>query len=231
MKIHELMTEDVLTIGPEAPVKDVARILVENGISGLPVCDIEGHVVGVISEGDILFKEHDPTDGARPRARLARRRRPRQRSARQVEGDGRAQRDDVSCDHDRPARVGRPGRADDVRAPRQPAPGREEREARRHRHPRRSRSRVHSHGRADRDRAAGGRARTARCGSSPARSRSPSSGAHVELTGRLPMRSEAEMLARLAARVPGVISVTSTVLWNFDDTTRKGKRELANTAV
>ena len=63
MKIHELMTEDVLTIGPEAPVKDVARILVENRISGLPVCDIEGHVVGVISEGDILFKEHDPTDG------------------------------------------------------------------------------------------------------------------------------------------------------------------------
>src|SRR6186997_1888809 len=63
MKVQELMTEDVLTIGPEAPVKDVARILVENGISGLPVCDIEGHVVGVISEGDILFKEHDPTDG------------------------------------------------------------------------------------------------------------------------------------------------------------------------
>jgi hypothetical protein len=49
--------------------------------------------------------------------------------------------------------------------------------------------------------------------------------------GRLPMRSEADMLGRLAARVPGVISVSSTVLWNFDDTTRKGKRELANTAV
>src|SRR5215204_6884510 len=62
MKVHELMTEDVLTIGPEAPVKDVARILVENAISGLPVCDIEGHVVGVISEGDILFKEHDPAE-------------------------------------------------------------------------------------------------------------------------------------------------------------------------
>ena len=65
MKVRELMTTRVLTIGPEAPIKDVAKILVENGISGLPVCDIEGHVLGVISEGDILYKEHDPTEGER----------------------------------------------------------------------------------------------------------------------------------------------------------------------
>ena len=55
MRVREVMTEDVLTIGPEAPLKDVAKILVEHGVSGLPVCDIEGHVVGVISEGDILY--------------------------------------------------------------------------------------------------------------------------------------------------------------------------------
>lgn len=60
MRVREVMTEDVLTIGPEAPIKDVARILVEHRISGLPVCDIEGHVLGVVSEGDILYKEHDP---------------------------------------------------------------------------------------------------------------------------------------------------------------------------
>ena len=65
MRIRELMTEKVLTIGPEAPIKDVARVLVDNGISGLPVCDIQGRVLGVISEGDILFKEHDPTEGHR----------------------------------------------------------------------------------------------------------------------------------------------------------------------
>ena len=59
MRVREVMTADVLTIGPEAPLKDVARILVEHGVSGLPVCDIEGHVVGVISEGDILYKESD----------------------------------------------------------------------------------------------------------------------------------------------------------------------------
>ncbi len=63
MRVSELMTEKVLTIGPEAPIKDVAKILVANGISGLPVCDIERRVLGVVSEGDILYKEHDPREG------------------------------------------------------------------------------------------------------------------------------------------------------------------------
>jgi CBS domain-containing protein len=63
MRVSELMTEKVLTIGPEAPIKDVAKVLISNGISGLPVCDIEGRVLGVISEGDILYKEHDPREG------------------------------------------------------------------------------------------------------------------------------------------------------------------------
>jgi CBS domain-containing protein len=53
-----------VTIGPETPLRDVARILVERGISGLPVCDAERRVLGVVSEGDILYKEHDP---AQPR--------------------------------------------------------------------------------------------------------------------------------------------------------------------
>ncbi len=63
MRVRDLMTKDVLTIGPEAPVKDVAKVLVEHRISGLPVCDIEGNVLGVVSEGDILYKEHDPREG------------------------------------------------------------------------------------------------------------------------------------------------------------------------
>lgn len=56
MKVHEVMTKDPLTIGPEASLKDVARILVERGITGLPVCDIERRVLGVVSETDLLYK-------------------------------------------------------------------------------------------------------------------------------------------------------------------------------
>ncbi|MEX2210984.1 MAG: CBS domain-containing protein [Gaiellaceae bacterium] len=51
------MTHEVLTVAPEASLKEVARMLVEHRISGMPVCDRERRVVGVVSEGDILYKE------------------------------------------------------------------------------------------------------------------------------------------------------------------------------
>jgi CBS domain-containing protein len=60
MKIKDVMTKDVLTTSEDASLKDAAAVLVANGVSGLPVCDGEGRVVGVLSEGDILFKEHEP---------------------------------------------------------------------------------------------------------------------------------------------------------------------------
>ncbi len=46
------------------------------------------------------------------------------------------------------------------------------------------------------------------------------------LSGRLHLRSDVELLSRLVARVPGVVTVESTVTWNVDDTTRKGRRSL-----
>ena len=56
MQIKDLMTADVVTIGPEASLKDVARILSERRISGLPVVDEQRRVLGVVSEADILYK-------------------------------------------------------------------------------------------------------------------------------------------------------------------------------
>jgi CBS domain-containing protein len=56
------MTRDVITVAPETPLKEVAALLVSRGISGLPVCDARRRVLGVISEGDILYKEHGPDD-------------------------------------------------------------------------------------------------------------------------------------------------------------------------
>jgi CBS domain-containing protein len=57
MKVQDVMTKDPLTVHPRATLKEVAEILVREKISGLPVVDDEGHVVGVVSEGDILIKE------------------------------------------------------------------------------------------------------------------------------------------------------------------------------
>jgi CBS domain-containing protein len=62
MKVSELMTTDVATTTPAATLKEVAHMLVERGISGMPVCDDEGAVVGVISEGDILYKARGPVE-------------------------------------------------------------------------------------------------------------------------------------------------------------------------
>jgi CBS domain-containing protein len=60
MNVADVMTSDVVTVGLETPLRDVATLLTERRISGLPVVD-EGHVVGVVSEGDILAKERGRT--------------------------------------------------------------------------------------------------------------------------------------------------------------------------
>lgn len=57
MRIHDVMTTDVSTIGPDALLKDAAIELVKGEISGMPVVDDDGCVLGVISETDILPKE------------------------------------------------------------------------------------------------------------------------------------------------------------------------------
>ncbi len=57
MNVKVVMTEDPITVGPETPLKDVAHVLVEHGVSGLPVVGAEGEVLGVISEADLLVKE------------------------------------------------------------------------------------------------------------------------------------------------------------------------------
>lgn len=62
MRVQDVMTQDVRTIAPEASLKDAARQLVEHGISGMPVCDAEGRILGVLSEGDILYKERGRTE-------------------------------------------------------------------------------------------------------------------------------------------------------------------------
>jgi CBS domain-containing protein len=57
MKVHEIMTRDVVTVNEDTPVLDVARILTERRISAVPVCGSHGAVVGLISEFDLLSRE------------------------------------------------------------------------------------------------------------------------------------------------------------------------------
>lgn len=55
--VREIMTRDVITVPPEMPVKEVANLLAEKRITGLPVVDASGQVVGVLSELDLISRQ------------------------------------------------------------------------------------------------------------------------------------------------------------------------------
>jgi CBS domain-containing protein len=57
MHVESLMSRDVVTVAPETPLKEVAALLSRHRISGVPVCDADQRVLGVVSEADILRKE------------------------------------------------------------------------------------------------------------------------------------------------------------------------------
>lgn len=54
MHAADIMTRRVLTISPEHSVRYATRLMLDNRLSGLPVCDNEGNLVGILSEGDLL---------------------------------------------------------------------------------------------------------------------------------------------------------------------------------
>jgi CBS domain-containing protein len=56
MRVEQIMSRDVVSVTPATSVKDVARVLLENGVSGVPVVADDGVVLGVVSSGDILVK-------------------------------------------------------------------------------------------------------------------------------------------------------------------------------
>jgi predicted transcriptional regulator len=59
MRARDIMTHEVIAIGPDATVQDVARLLSEYRISGAPVLDADGRMVGIVTEADIIGKEGD----------------------------------------------------------------------------------------------------------------------------------------------------------------------------
>ena len=74
MRVQDVMTRDVATVAPDTSLKDVARELVARGISGVPVVDANGRVVGVVSEADVLAKEQrEPAENGGALARLVHR--------------------------------------------------------------------------------------------------------------------------------------------------------------
>ena len=54
MKASDIMTTKVVSAHADTPIRQVAKLLLENGISAIPVVDRDGTVLGIVSEGDLL---------------------------------------------------------------------------------------------------------------------------------------------------------------------------------
>jgi CBS domain-containing protein len=64
MKTSEIMTRAVITVTPATSIAEAARLMLQHRISGLPVIDPKGEVVGIVTEGDLLRRAET---GAAPR--------------------------------------------------------------------------------------------------------------------------------------------------------------------
>jgi CBS domain-containing protein len=56
MHAKDVMTPNVTTVDPDTTVQDLAKLLSDRGISGAPVVDAAGRMVGIVSEGDLLHR-------------------------------------------------------------------------------------------------------------------------------------------------------------------------------
>jgi CBS domain-containing protein len=65
LKAFDLMTTKVISVSPDAPVSQIAKLLVEHGISAAPVLDENGAPLGMVSEGDLITHREEDREARR----------------------------------------------------------------------------------------------------------------------------------------------------------------------
>jgi len=66
MRAHQIMTKDCITVTPHTTIEEAAKIMLQTHVSGLPVMDDAGKLVGVVSESDFLRRNEIGTGRKRP---------------------------------------------------------------------------------------------------------------------------------------------------------------------
>lgn len=66
MKAADIMTTRVVTVAPDASVQEIARVLLDNAISAVPVVDADGGLRGIVSEGDLIRRVETDTETPPP---------------------------------------------------------------------------------------------------------------------------------------------------------------------
>ena len=67
MQVRDVMTANVISISAQATILEAARTMLRNRISGLPVVDAEGRLLGMVTEGDFLRRSEIGTERRRPK--------------------------------------------------------------------------------------------------------------------------------------------------------------------
>jgi CBS domain-containing protein len=67
MRAHQIMTRSVITIAPDSTILDAAKTMLQHHVSGLPVVDAAGKLVGIVSEGDFIRRSEINTQRKRGR--------------------------------------------------------------------------------------------------------------------------------------------------------------------
>ena len=67
MRAHQIMTRSVITVTPDDTILAAAKLMLERHVSGLPVVDTAGRLVGIVSEGDFIRRSEIGTQKKRGR--------------------------------------------------------------------------------------------------------------------------------------------------------------------
>jgi CBS domain-containing protein len=87
MRVRDVMTTTVTSVTPDRPLREVAELLTQRKVSGLPVVGRDGWVLGVVSEADFLAHDPQPPARAGILARLRRRGEPQTKAAARTAGE------------------------------------------------------------------------------------------------------------------------------------------------
>ncbi|MDB6014980.1 MAG: hypothetical protein JWL65_7230 [Gammaproteobacteria bacterium] len=66
VKVSDVMTRIPVTVSPDATLADAANLMIKTRVSGLPVVDVKGAVIGMITQGDLLRRVELGTEGRSP---------------------------------------------------------------------------------------------------------------------------------------------------------------------
>src|ERR1700732_4499090 len=67
MRVRDAMSANVISVAAQATILEAARTMLRNRVSGLPVGDAEGQLVGRVTEGDLLRRSEIGPERRRPR--------------------------------------------------------------------------------------------------------------------------------------------------------------------